>query len=91
MNLNVTNCMDTTDDNSVSKLIFTVHIFQGYIHTYTHSFTDPLSVKTGLDIELVMIEAGLQYAVKSIQYNTIVVKIKKSKINNRYCSQAYNR
>jgi hypothetical protein len=62
-----------------------------YIHTYILSFTDPLSVKTGLDIELVMIEAGLRYAVKSMQYNTVVVKIKKNTINNRYCAQAYNR
>jgi hypothetical protein len=46
--------------------------------TFIHSFTDPLSLKTGLDIELVMIEAGLQHAVKSMQYNTTVVEINKT-------------
>ena len=62
------------------------------IHTHNaRTHTQILSVKTRLDIQLVMIEAGLQYAIKSMQYNTIVVKIKKSTINNRYCSQAYNR
>jgi hypothetical protein len=47
------------------------------IHTYTHSFTDPLSVKTGLHIELMM-EAGLQYAMKSMQYDITVVEINKN-------------
>jgi hypothetical protein len=45
-----------------------------FTFTFIHSFTDPLSVKTGLDIELVMIEAGLQHAIKSMQYNTTVVE-----------------
>jgi hypothetical protein len=46
--------------------------------TFIHSFTDPLSVKTELDIELVMIEAGLRHAIKSMQYNTTVVEINKT-------------
>jgi hypothetical protein len=36
-------------------------------HTYTYRFTDPLSAETGLNIELVMITAGLQYVIKSKQ------------------------
>jgi hypothetical protein len=52
------------------------HICKTFI--FMHSFTDPLSVKTGLDIELVKIEAGLQHAIKSMQYNTTVVKINKT-------------
>jgi hypothetical protein len=46
--------------------------------TFIPTFTDPLSVKTGLDIELVKIEAGLQHAIKSTQYNTTVVEINKT-------------
>lgn len=60
-------------------------------HTHTHRFTDPFSVETRLDIEFAMIKAGLQYAIKSEQYDTVVFKINEYTINNMKSSQAHNR
>jgi hypothetical protein len=62
--------MPTGLNNFYRKVTFTF--------TFIHSFTDPLSVKTRLDVELVEIEAGLQHAIKSMQYNTSVVEINKT-------------
>jgi len=34
------------------------------IYTYTHSFTDPSSAQVGLNVEFIMKNAKLQYAIK---------------------------